>query len=90
MTPKIHLPETVLGMDVTLGEEQVVGGLGIDIGDAVAIPVDIHGAIQTAQLDFAVQFVGMMLRTRNTPATQYNGKHHDNADNGNQHATELG
>ncbi len=35
--PEIHLPETVLGMDVTLGEKEVVGGGGVDVGNPFGV-----------------------------------------------------
>jgi hypothetical protein len=40
MSPEIHLPETILGMDEPLGYKQVVGVAGVDVGNAIFIPVD--------------------------------------------------
>jgi hypothetical protein len=38
--PELHLPEAILRVGVPLGEEQVVGVAGVDVGDAPAIADD--------------------------------------------------
>ncbi len=49
--PEVHLPEAVLGVDVALGEEQVVQAGGVDVRDAHAVTVDIHRTVQPGELD---------------------------------------
>ncbi len=50
---KLHLPDPILGSDVALGEEEVVGGLGVDVGNAPPVPVDGNRGIQSWDLEFA-------------------------------------
>ena len=53
VTPEVHLPEPVLGMDVALGEEEVVLVAGIDMGNAVGVPHDLDLTGKTGGRDFA-------------------------------------
>ena len=54
MPPEVHLPETVLGMDVALGKEQVVMGGCVDLGNPIGVPVDLDLSIQARQLDISI------------------------------------
>ena len=49
--PEFHLPVAVLGMDVTLGHEQIMAGGGVDVRDAVRIAVDFDRPIEPSQLN---------------------------------------
>ena len=42
--PDLHLPHALGGMDPALGEEQVVGGRGVDLRDAVDVADDVTSA----------------------------------------------
>ena len=46
VTPDVHLPETVLGVDVSQGEEQVMRVGGVNVRDAVLVPVDVNGGLE--------------------------------------------
>jgi hypothetical protein len=45
--PEIHLPESILGVHIPLGEEKIMGGVGIDMRYAKLISEYIHIPIQT-------------------------------------------
>ena len=51
---ELHLPETILGVDVPLGEEEIVGVGGIDVGDAPTIADDGHLRLQTVRVERAI------------------------------------
>ncbi len=53
MAPDLHLPHPFLGVDVSLGEEQVVRRVGLDPGDPRRIPVDGDGLAQPGDGDAA-------------------------------------
>jgi hypothetical protein len=53
--PEVHLPETILRVDVSLREEQVVPGGGVDVRDAHLVAVDVHGAVQPRDLHLPVR-----------------------------------
>ena len=54
VTPEVHLPEPILGMDVALGEEEVVLVARIDMGNAVVISNDLDITGQTGSGYFAI------------------------------------
>jgi hypothetical protein len=54
MTPEVHLPEPVLGVDITLGEEQIMSRLGVDVWDSIGIPYHFDLCVQSAQADLTV------------------------------------
>ncbi len=56
MAPKIHLPEPVLGMDISLAEKQVMVSGRIDLGNSIAIPVNPDLAVQAIDLDLSVNY----------------------------------
>jgi len=49
--PELHLPEAVLGMDVPLGEEEVVGIGGVDMGNPPTVTDDGGLCLQAVHLD---------------------------------------
>ena len=50
----VHLPEAVLGGDVALGEDEVVKGGGLDVGDAVGVAADRDGGGESGDGEGAV------------------------------------
>ena len=48
---EVHLPEPVLGVHVALREEQVLGGVGVDVGDAVGVAHHGDGRGQPRDVD---------------------------------------
>ena len=42
----LHLPQAVLGMDVTLGAESIAGVVGVDVGNSPLIAEDLNAAFQ--------------------------------------------
>ena len=53
MPPDLHLPHAFLGVDVALGEEQVVRRRRADLGDAVQVPPDRRCPLQARDGDRA-------------------------------------
>ncbi|MFQ5796447.1 MAG: hypothetical protein ACE5JP_15555 [Candidatus Bipolaricaulia bacterium] len=51
---ELHLPQPILGGNVTLSEEQVVDGVGVDVGDPPWVTVDLDSALETGDGDGAV------------------------------------
>ena len=49
--PKVDLEEPVLRRDVTLGEEEVVDGGGVNMRDTPAVAQDFHLAIEAGDVD---------------------------------------
>jgi len=56
MAPKIHLPESVLGMNITLAEKQVMMSCCIDMRNSVAIPEDPRRTVQSGDLDLTFNY----------------------------------
>ncbi len=54
MTEEVHLPEAVLRVDVALGEEEVVFGGGVDVGDSVVAAVDVDFAVEASEVKEAL------------------------------------
>ncbi len=52
--PDVHLPEPVLGLDVALGAEEVLGAVAVELGDAVGVPLHVDRRAQARHLDAAV------------------------------------
>ena len=54
VAPQVHLEEPVLGVHVSLGPEQVLGGVGVDVGHPLGVPqhLDVRG--QAGDVDLAV------------------------------------
>jgi hypothetical protein len=50
----LHVPESILGVDVPLPEEDVVRGGGFDVGDAEAVADGLDGALEAGQVHGAV------------------------------------
>ena len=50
---EVHLEEAVLGRDEALGPEQVVGGVGVDLGYAPGVADHLDPAAQPVELDLA-------------------------------------
>lgn len=38
----VHLPEAVLGLDITLSQEEVLGLVRVDLGDSASVPLHAH------------------------------------------------
>ncbi len=51
----VHLPEAVLRLDEALGAEEVLGAVGVDLGNAVAVAHDLHLARQPLELEGALR-----------------------------------
>ena len=51
VSPEVHLEEPVLCVDISLCDEQVVGSIGIDMGDTHRIPNHLNLTIETSDLD---------------------------------------
>ena len=51
---EVHLPEAVLGVQVALRAEEVIRGVGVDGGDAVAVAQHLNLAGQPRQRHLAV------------------------------------
>src|SRR5690625_696659 len=51
----VHLKEAVLGVDIPLGHIQIVGGVGIDLGDALFVPDHFDLGTELVDAVFAVQ-----------------------------------
>ena len=51
----VHLPEAVLRGDVALGDDEVVEGGGVDVGDAVGIALDGDGSGEAGDGECAVK-----------------------------------
>jgi hypothetical protein len=49
----LHLPETFLGMDVALGEVEVIFIVCINMGNAIVVGNDLDWFVQTLQLELA-------------------------------------
>jgi len=49
VTIVVHLPQAILGMDHSLGEESIVHGRGLDMRDAERIAVDLDRAFEPLQ-----------------------------------------
>ena len=47
----VHLPEAVLRLDVTLGAEEVLVAVGVEMGNAVAVPADLHRGAETVEFE---------------------------------------
>jgi hypothetical protein len=56
VAPEVHLPESILGMNVTLGEKQIMCAAGVDVRNAKFVTEDIYRIIQTRKLDIAVSW----------------------------------
>jgi hypothetical protein len=54
MPPEVHLPETVLSLNVALCHEEVVLGSGVNMGNAEAVTVDIYLPIEARKGDLPV------------------------------------
>jgi hypothetical protein len=48
--PEFHLEEAILGGDDTLGKEEIVLVLGVDVSDAPTIAQDVNGMFESAEL----------------------------------------
>ncbi len=53
VSPGVHLPEAILGVHEPLGEEQVVGGRGVQMGDSVVVANDLDPVVETGERDLA-------------------------------------
>ena len=53
VAPGIHLPETILGVNIALRKKQVMGGGGINVRDSHRVAIDIYGTVQALELDLA-------------------------------------
>jgi hypothetical protein len=51
----VHLPEAVLRGDVALGDDEVVEGCGVDVGDAVCVALDGDGRGESGDGESAVE-----------------------------------
>ena len=60
--PQLHLPQTVLRLHVALREEQVVGVLGVDVGDAPAIADDVDRVAKPRNHELAVDLAQRRFR----------------------------
>ena len=49
MPAEVHLPEPVLGVDESLGQEQIVGGFGLDGGHTRFVTVDGDRRVESRQ-----------------------------------------
>src|SRR5436853_1712287 len=56
VTVEVHLPEAVLGMDIALCKEQVMGSRCINMWNSHLVAINIHGCIKSLELDFSVNF----------------------------------
>ncbi len=54
VAPEVHLPEALLGVDVALGQEQVVLVVGVDVSHTHVVPYDLRGCLQTGDRDLTV------------------------------------
>jgi hypothetical protein len=52
--PPVHLPQAVLGHDVTLGEEQIRCVLRVDVGDTPFVAHDLDWLIKAGDFQLAV------------------------------------
>ena len=50
--PELHLPQAVLGHHITLGKEEIIRILRVDVGYAVAVPDHLDGFLQSFQGQF--------------------------------------
>ncbi len=55
-TGKLHLPEAILRVYESLRHEEIVGVRGVDVGDAISVPVDFDGFLQSGQFERAACF----------------------------------
>src|SRR3989442_8591182 len=51
----VHLPQPVLSRHITLGEEQILEGLGADVWRAVGVAQDLDGASKPGQAQRSVE-----------------------------------
>src|SRR5512144_1748934 len=88
MPPGIHLPEAILGMDITLGEEQVMRGAGVNVWDPHFVAVNIDGTVQTIKFYLTISLwegfrrdgVGQIaLKIKSANGTQNDCKDNDQA-----------
>ena len=54
VAPEVHLPEAVLGMGISLGEEEVMGGLRVDVRHPIDVPDHLDLVSEARHLDLAV------------------------------------
>ncbi len=54
MSPNVHLPEPVLGMNKTLGNEQVASGGGVYMGHPILITDDLDLAVESDDFHLTV------------------------------------
>ena len=50
MASYVHLPEAVLRVHETLREEEILNGIGVDVGNSQIIADDFHLGLQTGNL----------------------------------------
>ena len=51
----LHLPEAVLCGDVALGDDEVIEGCGLDVGDAVGVALDGDGCAEAGDREGAIE-----------------------------------
>jgi hypothetical protein len=56
VVPEIHLPETILSVNVALGKDQVMFAGSINMRHTEGVPADINGTLQSGKLDIAIDF----------------------------------
>src|SRR5699024_1138549 len=54
MASEVHLPEPVLSVDETLGEEKIMGGLSLDGGNTRLVAVDGDSGGEARQRDLTI------------------------------------
>ena len=75
--PQVDLEQPVLGGDEALGEEEVVGILGVDVGHAPAVAQHLDRLLQAGHLDLPLQLGedGARLRAERLRRFRDDGRH---------------
>jgi hypothetical protein len=52
VSPEVHLPETILRMNVAFGAEKIIAILGVDVGNTKLIADNFNGGGQSCNVHF--------------------------------------
>lgn len=66
---QLDLPQPVLGMDISLGKEEAVAVLSVDVGRAPSVADNLHRRFEATQLEFTLTWGKGRLRRCQQPSS---------------------